>query len=109
MEEIPGRSGGAESRPRNLAESWQRLAPAVEDSILYRYEVVKYPDHWSDPWAATHVKWLISFEPEIAAIQTIYEAQRRGIEISVATVDAAKMAADTLFKTISKAREQVSY
>lgn len=90
-----------------LSDAWRQLAPIVDEAKQMQREVRQDPARLRDPWTQTHVEWLTVFEPELAAVQKVYEAVDAGAKLNADDVRAANDAAAKLYDIVSQARARV--
>ena len=70
-----------ETRPETteLKDVWGRLTVIVDDGLVIRESIKRSPLEPADPITKMKTDYLNFFEPELAAIQRIDEAERCGV------------------------------
>lgn len=98
----------AQEVPRFALEaSWRRLAPFVDDALVFRGQVADYPDLLRNPNVYLHVAFLDRFETDLAAVQTIYEVAQIDPEFPVEDIRIGQETADKLFELTERAQEKL--
>jgi len=90
-----------------LQESWSRLAPFVCDAVAFRKQAAESPELLRDPSILLHVRFLDEFEPELAALQAIYEASRVDTRFPTDDIRIGQLAVDRLFEITQQAQERI--
>ena len=95
------------SREPALHEVWRELVLPVDDGLALRSDTELHPEALT-PIQKFRLDWLATFEPEIAAIQTIYEASKSGIPVKREGLELASQAAARILATIEEGERRFS-
>jgi hypothetical protein len=88
--------------------AWCSLCPALDDALALRGRVQQEPRLLLDPWNDAQLRWLLIFEPELAAAQTLYSALSRGARLSDEEISPALGCLRTLQETIATAEARLA-
>jgi len=94
----------AETARVALEEKWRQLASEVERAKQFKAATADNPRLADDPLVQAYVRWLDTFEQDMAAIQTVHDATT---PVPLADLRAAQRAADELLWAIQQAKERV--
>jgi hypothetical protein len=89
----------------DLDASWRLLAPIVDDSLQTRARIQEDPALLKDPWALARFHFILCFDTELAAVQTVFHSIESGAKLTQEEIDIATSSSNTLLKTIHRARE----
>lgn len=87
-----------------LDEAWRQLAPIIDRAQALKNEVAREPSRREDRQVDLFVRWLDTFQQELAAIQMIHDAAPR---LTAEDLRAAHMTADKLLHAIGDAQSQL--
>lgn len=90
-----------------LQDSWLRLVPFVCNALEARKQVTESPQLLNDPLTNTQIRFLDEFDPELAAVQAIYEASRIDKKFPGGAIRIGQQVADKLFDISQQAQEQI--
>jgi hypothetical protein len=89
-----------------LEDAWRQLAPVVDKARVHREEIMQDPKRADDPEAATYVRWLNTFDQELATIETLHEAAR---ELSASDLRAARTTAEKVLGAFEQVAAQKNF
>ena len=95
-------------RPRPSSEpylgAWLALAPALDGALRTRGSVRREPRLLAEPWTRAQLDWLLLFEPELQAAQTLYRCLAAGARLSDEEIGPARAVVTKLAATLERAR-----
>jgi hypothetical protein len=86
-------------------QSWQVLAPNLEQARAVRSQAAANPELLSQPGNQALLKWLEAFERQLVALERFHEAAANAaLDLPVDDVRVARSTADDLFNTLQETR-----
>lgn len=90
-----------------LKQTWETLAPNIEQARQIRQHAAANPALLSEGRSDALVRWLDTFERDIIALETlITAAESPGVQLSVDEIRLARRASEKLLATLQREREQ---
>jgi hypothetical protein len=89
-----------------LKQTWETLAPNIEQAVDIRQRATAKPDLLADARADALVRWLDAFERDIVALKTLVSAaDDPAVHLSPDDIQLARRASEKLLDALQKERE----
>lgn len=98
-------AGDVETARLALKKYWEELAPYVDEARELSARVSDDPSLLRDQWVSAQTRWLSLFDPEIKAVQDVYNTTEIKARLPVDAIRTARDAAAELLRIVEKGRQ----